>query len=45
MNKAQRINEKNGISCLVLMFTFGVIVIKMSKMAHFLYFLPMGEIK
>ena len=38
MDRAQRVDEKNGVICLV-MFTPGVIVIKMSKMAHFLYFL------
>ena len=37
MYKAQRVDEKNGVICLV-MLTPGVIVIKMSKMAHFLYF-------
>ena len=38
MDRAQRVDEKNGVICLV-MFTPGFIVIKMSKMAHFLYFL------
>ena len=38
---AQRADGKNGIICLVIMFTSQVTVIKMSKMAHFLYFLPM----
>ena len=38
MDRAQRVDEKNGVICLV-MFTPRVIVIKMSKMAHFLYFL------
>ena len=37
MDKAQRADEKNGFICLV-MFTPRVMVIKMSKMAHFLYF-------
>ena len=37
-NRAQRVDEKNGIICLVIVFTPGVMVIKMSKMAHFLYF-------
>ena len=36
-DKAQRIDEKNGVICLVFMFTLGVVAIKMSKMAHFLY--------
>ena len=40
-DKAQRVDEKNGVICLVIMFTPGVMVIKMSKMAHFLYFLLM----
>ena len=38
MNRAQRVHKKNSVICLV-MFTPGVMVIKMSKMAHFLYFL------
>ena len=38
-DRAQRVDEKNGIMCLVIMFTPSSIVIKMSKMAHFLYFL------
>ena len=38
---AQRVDEKNGIICLVIMLASGVMVIKMSKMAHFLYFLLM----
>ena len=33
--------KKNGIICLVMMFALGVMVIKMSKMAHLLYFLLM----
>ena len=33
------LDEKNGVNYLVIMFTPRVIVIKMSKMAHFLYFL------
>ena len=37
MNRAQRVDEKNGVIFLVIMFTPGVI--EMSKMAHFLYFL------
>ena len=36
--RARRVDEKNGIIFLVIMFTPGVMVIKMSKMAHFLYF-------
>ena len=34
-------NAKNGVICLFFMFTHGVIVIKMWKIAHFLYFLLM----
>ena len=34
-------DEKNGAICLVIMFTPGVMVIKMLKMAYFLYFLLM----
>ena len=30
--------QKNGIICLVIMFTPGVMVMKVSKLAHFLYF-------
>ena len=30
---------KKGVICLVIMYTPGVMVIKMSKMAQFLYFL------
>ena len=38
---AQRVYEKNGDIYLVIMFTSRVIVIKMSKMLHILYFLLM----
>ena len=38
-DRAQRVDEKNGVICLVIMYTPDVMVIKMSKMAHFLYFL------
>ena len=41
MDRAQREDEKNGVICLVIMFTPRVMVIKMSKMANFLYFLLM----
>ena len=37
-NEAQRVDVKNGVICLFFMFTIRVVVIKMSKMAHFLYF-------
>ena len=40
-DRVQREDEKNVIICLVIMFTYGVMIIKMSKMAHFLYFLLM----
>ena len=40
-NRAQRVDEKNGIICLVIVFTPRVMVIKMSKMALVLYFLQM----
>ena len=36
---AERVEEKNGVSCLVIMITSRVMVIKMAKMVHFLYFL------
>ena len=38
MDRAQRVDEKNGVICLV-MFAPGAIVTKVSKMAHFLHFL------
>ena len=41
MYTAQRVDEENVVICLVIIFTFGVLVIKMSKMAQFLYFLLM----
>ena len=40
-DRAQRVYEKNEVICLVIMFTPGVMVIKMSHMAHFLYYLLM----
>ena len=39
MDKIQRVDEKNGAICLVVMFTPRVMVIKMSKMTHLFYFL------
>ena len=33
MDRAQRVDKKNGVICQVIMFTPGVIVIKISKMA------------
>ena len=41
-DRAQIGDEKNGVICLVIMFTSNVIVIKISKMADFLYFLLMA---
>ena len=40
-NSAQRVDETNGIICLVIMFAPRIMVIKMSKTGHFLYFLLM----
>ena len=37
-NRAQRAGEQNGAICLVIKFTSRVMVIKMSKTAHFLHF-------
>ena len=37
MDRTQRVDEKNGVICLV-MFTSAVMVIKITKLAHFLYF-------
>ena len=34
-DRAQRVDEKDGAICLVIMFTLRVMVIKMSKLAHF----------
>ena len=41
-DRAQRAHEKNGVIFLDIMLTPEVKVIKMSKMAHFLYFLLMA---
>ena len=38
MFRAQRVDENNDVICLV-MFTSKVTVIRMSKMAHLMYFL------
>ena len=38
-DRVQRVDGKNGVICLVIMFAPWVMVIKVSKMAHFLYFL------
>ena len=40
-DRAQRVDEKNEVICLFYMFTSRVTVIRMSQMAHFLYFLVM----
>ena len=37
-DRAQRVDGKNGAVCLVIMFTPWVMVIKMSKVAHFFVF-------
>ena len=37
-DRAQRVDKKNGFICLVIAFTPRVKVMKMLKMAHFLYF-------
>ena len=37
-SRAQRVDEKNGVICLVIMFTPTVIVIKLSKMVNFFIF-------
>ena len=42
--RAQRVDEKNDVICLV-MFTSKVMVIRMSKMAHLMYFLLNTEKK
>ena len=39
MDRAQRVDEKNGVIYLVIMSSSRVMVIKMSKMAQFLSFL------
>ena len=42
MYRAQRVDEKNDVICLV-MYTFKIMVIRMSKMAHLMYFLLNAE--
>ena len=39
--RAQRVGQKNGVTCLLIMFTPRVMVTKLSKIAHFLYFVLM----
>ena len=41
MDKTQRVDQKNGVIFLVIMFNARVMIIKMSKTAQFLYFLLM----
>ena len=40
MDMIQRVDEKNGLLCLVIMFSLGVLAIKMSQkfLFYFLYF-------
>ena len=38
VDRAHRVNEKNGVICLVVIFSRRVAVIKMSKIAHFCIF-------
>ena len=37
-DRAQKVYQKNGFICLVVMFKSRVMVFKMSKMANFFYF-------
>ena len=41
VKRLERVDEKNGVICLVIMFTSGDMVIKMPKMTQLLYFLLM----
>ena len=41
MDRAQRVDEENGVICLVIMFTSRVMIIRMSKVSNFLYFVLM----
>ena len=41
MERAQRVDKKNKVICLVIMFPPRVMIIKMLRMADFLYFLLM----
>ena len=40
-DRAQRVDEKYGVICLIIMFTLDINVMNMSKVAHFLHFLLM----
>ena len=42
MNRTQKADENNGVVSLAIMFVSRVTVIKVSKIAHFLYFLLMA---
>ena len=44
MDKVQKVGEKNGLIFLV-MFSPAVTLIKMSKIAHFLYFFYLGVLE
>ena len=44
LDVAQRVDEKNWIICLVIIFAPRVTVIKMSQMDYFLYFLLVAAI-
>ena len=41
-DRGQVVAEKNGVICLVVMFTLRVMAMKMSKMFQLLYFLLMA---
>ena len=41
-DSAERMDDKNGVTFLFIMFTPRATVIKISKMAYFLYFLLMA---
>ena len=41
MDRAQKVDEKNRVIGLVIMFTARAMIIKISKRARFLYFLLM----
>ena len=45
MDRAQKVDERNGFICLVFMFTLGDMMIKMPKMAHFFVFSADGSKK
>ena len=43
IDRAERVDEKNGVICLFIMFIPKVVVMAMSNMAHLLYFLLLTE--